>query len=38
MGKLTVRAVESAKPKSAPYKLMDGNGLQLRVAVDGIKT
>ncbi len=38
MGKLTVRAIESAKPRSAPYKLMDGDGLQLRVASDGTKT
>ena len=38
MGKLTVRAIESAKPKDSPYKLMDGNGLQLRVSVDGSKT
>lgn len=38
MGKLTVRGIESAKPKDKPYKLMDGDGLQLRVAVDGTKT
>ena len=38
MGKLTVRAIESAKPRSAPHKLMDGNGLQLRIATDGTKT
>ena len=38
MGKLTVRAIESAKPRSAPYKLMDGNGLQLRIATDATKT
>lgn len=38
MGKLTVRAIESAKPKDRPYKLMDGDGLQLRVATDGAKT
>jgi integrase len=38
MGKLTVRAIESAKPRSVPYKLMDGNGLQLRIATDGTKT
>lgn len=38
MGKLTVRAIESVKARDKPYKLIDGNGLQLRVAVDGIKT
>ncbi|MET3132846.1 integrase [Oxalobacteraceae bacterium GrIS 1.11] len=38
MGKLTVRGIESAKPKDKPYKLMDGDGLQLRVAIDGTKT
>jgi integrase len=38
MGKLTVRAIESAKPKAEPYKLVDGNGLQLRVATDGAKS
>lgn len=38
MGKLTVRGIESAKPKERPYKLMDGDGLQLRVATDGAKT
>ena len=38
MGKLTVRGIENAKPKDRPYKLIDGDGLQLRVAVDGVKT
>jgi integrase len=38
MGKLTVREIETAKPKDKPYKLMDGDGLQLRVAMDGDKT
>lgn len=38
MGQLTVRAIESAKAKDKPYKLIDGDGLQLRVATDGVKT
>jgi len=38
MGKLTVRAIENAKAKSKAYKLMDGSGLQLRIATDGKKT
>lgn len=38
MGKLTVRGIENAKSKDKPYKLMDGDGLQLRVATDGDKT
>lgn len=38
MGKLTVRGIENAKPKEKAYKLMDGDGLQLRVAIDGAKT
>lgn len=38
MGKLTVRGIENAKPKDKPYKLMDGDGLQLRIATDGDKT
>ena len=38
MGKLTVRGIENAKAKDKPYKLMDGDGLQLRVATDGNKT
>ena len=38
MGNLTVKQIDNAKPKDKPYKLMDGDGLQLRVAVDGIKT
>ena len=38
MGKLTVRGIENAKPKDKAYKLIDGDGLQLRVATDGTKT
>ena len=38
MGKLTVRGIENAKPKDKAYKLMDGDGLQLRIATDGTKT
>lgn len=38
MGKLSVRTIEAAKAKKAAYKLMDGDGLQLRVATDGDKT
>lgn len=38
LGKLTVRTIESAKPKDRPYKLMDGDGLQLRIATNGAKT
>ena len=38
MGKLTVRGIENSKPKVKAYKLMDGDGLQLRVATDGDKT
>lgn len=38
MGNLTVKQIENAKPKDKPYKLMDGDGLQLRVAVDGVRT
>jgi integrase len=38
MGKLTVRAIEAAKARDKPYKLMDGEGLQVRVATDGVKT
>jgi integrase len=38
MGKLTVRGIENAKAKEKPYKLVDGDGLQLRVATDGVKT
>ena len=38
MGKLTVRGIENAKSKDKAYKLMDGDGLQLRVATDGVKT
>jgi integrase len=38
MGNLTVKQIDNAKPKDKPYKLMDGDGLQLRIAADGIKT
>lgn len=38
MGNLTVKQIELAKPTDKPYKLIDGNGLQLRVATDGIKS
>ena len=38
MGHLTVRKIENAKPKTKAYKLIDGDGLQLRVATDGTKT
>jgi len=38
MGKLTVRGIENAKAKDKAYKLIDGDGLQLRVATDGDKT
>ncbi|MGF6806071.1 integrase [Paraburkholderia sp. Clong3] len=38
MGKLTVRGIESAKPKKAAYHLADGDGLRLRVSTDGTKS
>lgn len=38
MGNLTVRGIENAKPKDKAYKLIDGDGLQLRIATDGVKT
>lgn len=38
MSLLTVKEIEAAKGKDKPYKLMDGHGLQLRVATDGTKT
>jgi integrase len=38
MGKLTVRAIELVKSKDKAYFLSDGDGLRLRVAVDGAKT
>lgn len=38
MGKLTVRKIESAPAKETAYKLMDGDGLQLRIATNGVKT
>lgn len=37
MGKLTVKAVEAAKPKDKLYKLSDGRGLQIWVHPDGAK-
>jgi integrase len=36
--KLSATKVESAEGRTAPYKLTDGEGLQLRVAPDGTKT
>jgi integrase len=39
MGLLTVKKIDAAKPRDdKPYKLMDGDGLQLRIATDGKKT
>jgi len=38
MGKLTVRAIESAKARDKAYHLADGDGLRIRVSSDGIKT
>lgn len=38
MGNLTARGIDTAKKKKSPYKLIDGDGLQLRVATDGAKT
>lgn len=38
MGKLTVRAIQNAKPRDKAYKITDGDGLQLRIATDGKKT
>jgi integrase len=38
MGNLKVRTIEAAKGRAKPYKLVDGDGLQLRVAPDGCKT
>ncbi|MBU2288535.1 MAG: Arm DNA-binding domain-containing protein, partial [Gammaproteobacteria bacterium] len=38
MARLTVRALESLKPKSASYKVTVDRDLYMRVAVDGIKT
>ncbi len=38
MGKLTVRSIENSRPKDRPYKLVDGDGLQLRIATDGART
>ena len=35
---LTVRAIESHKPKAEPYKLTLDRGLQLRIAPDGART
>lgn len=37
MGKLTVRAIESAKSQDKAYFLADGDGLRLRVTADGAK-
>jgi len=38
MSKLDAAKVAAAKAQDRPYKLIDGNGLQLRVATDGGKT
>jgi integrase len=38
MARMTVRAIEGAKPKSVPYKLSVDTGLQIRIATDGAKT
>ena len=38
MGKLTVKKIQGAAAKAVSYKLIDGNGLQLRVATSGVKT
>jgi len=38
MARLTVRAIEAAKPQAKEYKLTADRGLYLRVAPDGIKT
>lgn len=38
MARLTVRALESLKPKSASYKVTVDRDLYMRVAVDGTKT
>lgn len=38
MGNLTVKQIENAKPREKPFKLIDGDGLQLRIASDGIKS
>ena len=38
MGKLTVKKIDNTKPKDQPFKITDGDGLQLRIAADGTKT
>lgn len=38
MGKLTVKKIDNTKPKDQPFKITDGDGLQLRIASDGTKT
>lgn len=38
MGKLTVKKIDNTKPKDQPFKISDGDGLQLRIASDGTKT
>ena len=37
MAKLTVRAIDAARPKAAPYKLTVDTGLYIRVSVSGEK-
>jgi hypothetical protein len=36
--RLTVRAIESLRPKDQPYKVSLDRGLQLRIAPDGVRT
>ena len=38
MGNLIVKQIDNARPKDKPYKLTDGDGLQLRIATDGAKS
>jgi integrase len=38
MGKLTVKKIDNTKSKDQPFKITDGDGLQLRIAADGTKT
>ncbi|MGH8819991.1 MAG: Arm DNA-binding domain-containing protein, partial [Rhodoferax sp.] len=37
MAKLTVRAIETSRPRAKPYKLTVDTGLYVRVAVNGEK-
>ncbi|NOQ67140.1 MAG: integrase, partial [Desulfobacterales bacterium] len=38
MSKLSAVGVRNAKPKNKPYKLSDGNGLYLHIAISGKRT